>query len=116
MSFCYKTAPVWLLLGRLFFILKIVIPLIIIIIGIVDFSKAAFTGEEKEVKKSINMLLKRFIIGVVIFLIPTVIRILFDLVAGFSDEMKKDAGNCMVCITSPKDCDTSYDKSDDIFK
>lgn len=109
MSFCYKTAAVWLILGKLFFILKIVVPLIIIIIASIDFGKAVTSSDEKELQKSVKKLILKIIAGVVIFFIPTLIRLGFFMMSQFSDEMKKDADNCINCLTSPySNCDTSY--------
>lgn len=109
LSFCYKTALIWQIVGRLFFILKIIIPLLIIIIGIVDFSKASVSGEDKETHKAVNSLIRRIIIGIIIFFIPTLVKIVFDWVSSFNDTMKNDFKNCVTCVTSPDSCDTSYE-------
>ena len=47
-GFCYKTASIWHTIGYAFFIVKIVVPLIIIILGIIDFTKAVISNDEKE--------------------------------------------------------------------
>ena len=43
MEFCYKTATVWQMVGKLIFILKILVPIIIIVLGTIDFSKAVIS-------------------------------------------------------------------------
>ena len=98
LDFCYKTANIWQIIGYVFLILKIIIPLILIILGIID----------------VFSLLKRIIAGIIIFFIPTIIRVIFSFVAGFNEEIQEDFGNCFDCLTNPNgECDTSYD--DGIF-
>ena len=109
MEFCYKTAKVWQIVGYHFLILKIVIPLILIILGIIDLGKAVISSDDKAIKKSTVTLIKRVIAGIAIFFIPTIIQVLFTYIAGFTSDMNDDFMICIDCITSPnKDCDTSY--------
>lgn len=109
MDFCYKTATVWQLIGQFIFVLKILIPLALIILSTIDLGKSAISGDEKALSKSISTLIKRFVLGVCIFFIPLIIKVLFTMVSGFSNDMQQDAGNCINCLTSPyNNCDTSY--------
>ncbi len=108
MSFCYKTASVWKIVGNVFFILKIVIPILIIILASIDLGKAVISNDSKTVNESVNKLLKRLIAGVCIFFLPTIVRVVFNMISKFNDEMKEDYGNCVTCLTKPNECDTSY--------
>ena len=109
MEFCYKTAKVWQIVGYAFLILKIVIPLILIILGIIDLGKAVISSDDKAIKKSTVTLIKRVIAGIAIFFIPTIIQVLYTYIAGYTSDMNDDFMICIDCITSPnKDCDTSY--------
>lgn len=109
MDFCNKTASVWSLVGKFFFILKIIIPLLIIILAIFELSKSIMGGDSSKISKSVGVLAKKLIAGIIIFFIPTLVKVAFDLVAGFNDEIKKDYGNCFTCLTDPYGkCDTSY--------
>ena len=115
MNFCYKTATIWQMVGKLIFILKILIPIVIIVLGVIDFGKSAISSDEKAMQKTGKTLLTRIIIGVCIFFVPLIVKIIFDMVGQFSDEMKKDYINCVNCLTSPyNNCDTSY--QGEIFK
>ena len=110
MSFCYKTAIIWQVVGYVFLIAKIVIPIILIILGIVDIGKAVISSDDKAISKAAKSLLMRTIAAVCIFFIPTIIGVIFDFVAGFNEDMQKDAQNCIDCLVSPNgSCDTSYD-------
>lgn len=112
MNFCYKTGKIFKLIGIIFLILKVVIPLVIIILASIDLGKAMISNDEKAIPKALSTLLKRFIAGVVIFFIPTIIRATFKMVSSFND-VAEDFNNCFYCITSPysDSCDTSYNNS-----
>lgn len=59
--------------------LKFIVPIIIIGFTIVDFIKAVVSQDNKEINKAGNKLIKRIIIGIVIFLVPTILEIVLDL-------------------------------------
>ena len=114
LDFCYKTANIWQIIGYVFLILKIIIPLILIILGIIDVGKAVISSDEKIIKDGVFSLLKRIIAGIIIFFIPTIISVIFSFIGGFNEEIQQDFGNCFDCLTNPNGkCDTSYD--DGIF-
>ena len=79
-SFCFKTSAIWQFVGYGLFALKILVPLIIIIFGIVDFAKAIASSDDKAIKKSSLSLFKRLIVGICIFFIPTIVKVVFDLI------------------------------------
>lgn len=58
--------------------IRIGVPLILIVLIGVDFAKATFTGDEKEIKKSKDAAIKRIIIAIVIFFVPTLLNLLFN--------------------------------------
>ena len=55
------------------------IPLLLIALGIVDFAKAVFGGNEDNMKKSAVKFGKRVLIGIVIFFIPSILNIILDI-------------------------------------
>lgn len=60
-------------------IIRFGIPVIIILLGIKDFVMVIISGDDKNYKEAFNKLIKRLIIGVVILLIPYLIKFLFNL-------------------------------------
>lgn len=58
---------------------KILIPVLLIGLGIVDFVQAVFAGNEDKMKKAQSRFIKRLIIGVIIFLIPSVLKALLTI-------------------------------------
>lgn len=105
-AFCTKTATVWQLVGRVLFVFKIVIPILLIIFGMLDLGKAVVGAKDDEIKKALKQLAMRAIAAVVIFLLPTIIAFIFTIVDSFTD-VQNDYDVCGKCIVKPGECDTS---------
>lgn len=104
-QFCAQTANIWQVLGYIVTIIRIVIPLLLIILGMVDLGKAVISSDDKAINKSVSTLIKRFIAAVLVFFIPTIISALFNAVTHLTDST--DYNTCVQCITNVSNCDTS---------
>ena len=71
-------------------LVKIAIPILLIGLGIMDFSKAIFSGTEDNMKKAQSKFLKRVIIGVCIFLIPTLLKLVLTVANGIWPSISSD--------------------------
>lgn len=60
---------------------KIIVPILVILFGSLDFAKAVISGKEDGMKKAQSTFIKRVIIGVAFFFIPVIV----DLLMGFAD-------------------------------
>ena len=60
-------------------IVKIAVPLILIVMGTMDFAQAIFASSEDGIKKAQSKFTKRVIIAVVIFLIPSVLKAILSI-------------------------------------
>ena len=60
-------------------IIKIIIPIILIGLGIVDFARAMFAGTEENMKKAQQTFIKRLLIAVLIFFVPTIVEIILNI-------------------------------------
>ena len=110
MSFCEKTAVIWQVVGYIFLIVKIVLPLILVILGMIDLGKAVLSSDDKSIKDAAMLLAKRVVAGIIIYFIPTIIQVAFNYISGFNEDMQNDAKNCIDCLTDPRNsCDTSYE-------
>ena len=58
---------------------KIGIPIILLVLGSLDFAQAVFASNEDGIKKAQGKFIKRLIIAVVIFLIPSVLQLLLGI-------------------------------------
>lgn len=53
---------------------RFIVPIIILVLGTLDFFKAVMAGKEDEMKKAQKTFIKRVIIGVLVFLVPVLIN------------------------------------------
>lgn len=105
-GFCANSANVWQTLGYVLMVFKIVIPIILIILGMIDLGKAVVASKDDEIKKATKSLAMRAIASVVIFFIPTLVGIVMGIVGSF-DVVQDDFQICKSCISDPTgdDCD-----------
>ena len=103
LDFCTDSAAIWKLTGQVINIFKIVIPIIIVLLAMVDLGKAVMAGEEKEIKTAQKLVIKRLIYGVVLFFAVTIVQTVFGLV----DTNYKTGGDdiegakCWTCVLTP---------------
>ena len=67
------------LLHSLVNIVKVIIPIILLVFGSLDFAQAIFAQDEGSIKKAQSKFIKRLIIAVVIFLIPSMMKTVLGL-------------------------------------
>lgn len=61
-------------------IVKIAVPVILIIMGMLDFAKAVISNDEKGMKESQNKFIKRIIAAIAIFLIVSIVQFIFKII------------------------------------
>lgn len=98
-TFCADTAIIWQFIGEIIYIIRIIIPIIIIVLGILDLGKAVMAGEEKVVKEAQKSFIKRLIYGVAIFFVFSIVKVIFGLLGVETDE--GDTKVCWDCTTTP---------------
>ena len=110
LDFCTLSSPIWRLVGYFLYIVKVVIPLIIIILEAIDLSKAVVAGKDDAIKKSTSILIKRLILGIVIFFIPTIVSLILNLISEASPIMEASKG-CRACLLDPfkSDCNSTIE-------
>ncbi len=92
-------------IGYMLWVVKLLIPLLLIALGTIDFVKAMTSSDTEAIAKSTKSLITRIIAGVIIFLIPTIIDFAFSLVNKKGISFK----DCQTCISSPSKCKISKD-------
>ena len=93
------------IVGYVLFIIKILVPLLLIIFGAIDLGKAVLSSDDKAISKSVMNLAMRIGAGIIIFFIPTILNVVFNLIQGWT-KTKSSFENCQACIFSPfgSDC------------
>ena len=94
-------------IGYVLFIAKILIPLLLIILGTIDFVKATLSSSDKAPQEALGAFARRIIIAIIIFLIPTILNLVLSLVDGASEAFEDSKfTDCTNCLFSPFDkCD-----------
>lgn len=97
-NFCAETSNIWRTVGYFLLIFKIIIPIILIILGMLDLGKAVISSDDKAISKSAKSLLIRVIAAVAIFFVPTIVAFVIRLVDTSVDD-RYDV--CASCISNP---------------
>lgn len=74
---CGDLEPVMRVLRYLLKLFKIAIPIVLIVLIIIDFTKATIASDEKKMNEAKNTAGKRVVYALIIFLVPTIISLLF---------------------------------------
>ena len=106
-TFCTDTVNIWRLVGYFLMIFKIVIPIILIVLGMLDLGKAVVGSKDEEIKKSAKSLAMRIVAAVCIFFVPTIVSFVIRIVDTSVDELSQV---CAACISNPGGsvCDSAY--------
>ena len=99
-SFCENTSAVWRFIGYAIYVAKIIVPLIIIIFGVIELSKCVASGKDDDIKSAFTKLVKKLIIGLIIFFVPTITKLVFGVITEAAQALE-DANKCILCLTSP---------------
>lgn len=80
-NICDNIMPILRIIAYLLKIIQWAIPMILIAFATFDFVKAIMANEEKDMEKAKTSVTKRLVYAVIVFLVPVVIRLLFNLVS-----------------------------------
>lgn len=87
------------LLGLGVFVLRIAVPVVLLIFGIIDLIKVVTSGSDKEMIPVVKRLGIKFVLAILVFLLPTFISILLNLTHTTSDKDNIE-GICVLHATS----------------
>lgn len=83
-------------------IIKIGVPIILIIYGMLDLGKAVMANEEKEMKEAQKRLIKRILYAVLVFFVVAIVQWVFTLVDAQAAEGDEAHHSCITCFTTGK--------------
>ena len=90
-------------IGWVFWIAKILVPIVLIALGCIDLGKAVIASKDDEIKKSVKTLVIRIVAGIIIFFVPTLINLVVNLINGSDVYTGEDFGTCTHCLLVPTD-------------
>ncbi len=79
-------------------ILKIGVPVLLIIFGMLDLGKAVMAQKEDEIKKSQQLFIKRLLSAALVFLVFIIVEVVFNLIAGSTEDNSDKIWNCVSCF------------------
>lgn len=92
--------------GIIIFIVKIVVPIILIIMGMIDISKAVVESNQDAIKKNAITFGKRAIAAVLIFFVPAIMKGIFETISSWNN-VKSDYETCINCLLDVQSCPSS---------
>lgn len=106
---CTELASILKIVGIVIWGIKVVVPIILIIIGMLDLAKAVTEKSEDKIKEAQQKLIKRAIAAVLVFLVVTFVSLLMRVIGGH------DYQKCMTCVNHPFQCEIEIENinSDD---
>lgn len=96
-NFCQELSPILILIGQVITIFKLSLPLILIILGIFDISKAVISSKSDDIKKYMTKFLKKVAFCILVFFVPTICMIIFGFVKEFDDIKSNENFDFNVC-------------------
>ncbi len=84
-------------------VIEVIVPVILVIMGSIDLAKGIISQKDDEIKKGQRMLVKRIIVGVLIFLIIVFVKLIISLVANATDT--SNMADCIDCFIN-NDCNS----------
>lgn len=106
-NICESAKPILGLVGYVILGIKIVVPIILIIMGMMDLAKAVTEKKEEDIKKGQMLLVKKAIAAVMVFLVATIVTIVMQLVKG------TQWTECTHCLVYPQDACCAIDATKD---
>ena len=79
-------------------IIKIVVPILLVVFGMLDLGKAVMAQKEDEIKKGQQTFVKRLIAAVIVFLVVFVVEIAIGLVA--PRDSNENVWGCFNCLVN----------------
>lgn len=80
-------------------LIKYVVPILLIIMGMLDFGKVVLGKPDEQMKKSKQAFLSRLITAVLVFLVVNIVEMVIRIVSTTDENL-----NCLKCFVEEKDC------------
>lgn len=77
-------------------IMQIAVPVVLVLFGMIDLVKAISSQKEDDLKKAQGVLIKRLIMGVLVYFVVVIVKLLLSAIGGNTDGIWK----CVQCFVS----------------
>ncbi len=75
-------------------VMQVAVPILLVLLGAIDFLKATAAQKEDEIKNAQAMFIKRLIVGALVFFIFVIVKFIIGVIGGNTDNIV----NCMNCF------------------
>lgn len=79
-------------------IIQIVVPILLIIWGMLDFAKGLTKGKDEDIKAGQKTFISRLIVAIVVFLVVTVVNLMVGIVASVNPDDSPNENTMTQCI------------------
>ena len=103
-SYRGKEKNVIYIIGVALLIIRIMVPILLIVVGMIGLVKAMTQNSDADIKKELKKLVPKVIAVIIIFMLPSIIALLLGIMRKDSlwDEYSK-------CLTRPAKCNVDFD-------
>lgn len=101
-NICVTLEPIMTIIGYVIFAIKVIVPVILVLFGMIDLTKAIMEKDESNIKKAQSLLIKRIIYGVAVYLVVTIVSLIMNLIVS-DDSSWKSCVKCAFDVTG-NDC------------
>lgn len=91
-------AGVFNLTSLVVMVIQVVVPILLIIWGMVDFVKSVIGGDENKIKEGQKIFIKRLIMALVVFLIVTIVKLAINLVGQLGADSVESSESIWNCV------------------
>lgn len=85
-------------------VIQIVIPVLLVIFGSIDFLKAVIAQKEDEIKKGQQTFMKRLIAGVIVFFVVSIVKLIVSFAAGDDEATILNCADCFLSGPESEKC------------
>jgi len=96
---CDQIPPaVFNVVSMIIMLIQVVVPILLIIWGMIDFAKAVIGGDEDKIKAGQKVFIKRLIAAILVFLVVTIVKLLIGLVGQLGVEGGAGNDSVWTCV------------------
>lgn len=77
-------------------IIKIAVPVLLVIFGMLDLAKGIIASKDDEIKKGQQLFIKRLIVAVIIFFVTTIVQLIVSFATDGNDSNIMACANCFI--------------------
>ena len=109
---CTTLTPFWTIIGYILFAIKIIVPLLLIVTGMIRFGKSIMAENNDDIEKSKSIFIKKLIAAVAVFLVIQLVSLVMGLIN--DDNSWKKCAKCVFHPFTDEQCGMIIPKTEHI--